>query len=141
MSSEIKIRFANESDFDSLTSNVYISAEILTRKIEWQEIIIAENEDIQVGFLQLEYLWSLVPFIALIKVLPEYQRQGVGKKLLNFAESFLREKEHKEIYSSSQVNEAEPQKWHRHVGFEECGIISGINEGIGEIFFCKSLID
>ncbi|MGI8669438.1 MAG: GNAT family N-acetyltransferase, partial [Aridibacter sp.] len=112
MSSEVKIRFANKSDFDFLNSNVYVSDEILQRKIEWQEIIVAEKNDVQIGFLQLEYLWSSVPYIALIKVLPEFQRQGVGKKLLEFTESLLRENGHKEIYSSSQANEPQPQQWH-----------------------------
>ena len=42
--------------------------------------------------------------------------------------------------SSSQADEPEPQTWHRAIGFEECGIISGLNEGgIGEIFFRKKL--
>lgn len=139
MSSEIKIRFAKKSDLEFLNSNVYISGEILLRKIELQEIIITEKNGVQAGFLQLEYLWSLVPYIALIKVLPEYQRQGIGKKMLEFTESFLREKKYKKLYSSSQANEPNPQEWHRHVGFEECGIITGINEEIGEIFFCKNL--
>ena len=139
MSSEIKVRFAKTKDFDFLNSNIYISEEVLRRKIEWQELIVAEKKDIQVGFIQLEYLWSLVPFISLIKVLPNFQKQGVGKQLLEFIESFLIENKHKEIYSSSQVDEAKPQEWHRHVGFKECGMISGINEGIGEVFFRKHL--
>lgn len=73
-------------------------------------------------------------------MLPEYQRRGVGKALLSYTEEFLREQGHKALYSSSQVDEMEPQAWHRHVGFEECGIIAGINEGgIGEVFFRKPL--
>jgi len=37
------------------------------------------------------------------------------------------------------VDEPEPQAWHRHMGFVECGIINGINEnGIGEVFFRKT---
>jgi len=44
------------------------------------------------------------------------------------------------LYSSSQVDEPKPQAWHRHMGFEECGVINGINQGdIGEIFFRKRL--
>lgn len=139
MDQKANIRLAKPSDLDFLNRKVYISTEILLRKIEWQEIIVAEEQDIQTGFLQLEYLWSLVPYIALIKVLPEYQRKGIGKNLLKFTELFLKEKGHRAIYSSSQVNEASPQEWHRHVGFKECGIISGINKGVGEIFFLKEI--
>jgi GNAT superfamily N-acetyltransferase len=136
----LSIRFATSSDFEFLKKNCHISAEIVSRKISFDEFFIAEIKDNQVGFLQLEYLWSLVPYISLIYVLSEYQRQGIGKALLKFVENFLRSQHHELIYSSSQVNEPEPQAWHRHVGFEECGIISGINHGIGEIFFRKKLV-
>ena len=44
------------------------------------------------------------------------------------------------LYSSSQADEPEAQAWHRRMGFEECGIVSGINEGgIGEVFFRRPL--
>ena len=76
---------------------------------------------------------------ALIQVLPEYRRQGVGKALLRFIEAFLRDAGHEALYSSSQADEPEPQAWHRYMGFEECGFIAGINDGVGEVFFRKSL--
>ncbi len=139
MSQEVKIRFAEDSDAEFLAENVYVSKDILLRKIEWREFIVAEKEGLAVGFLQFEYLWSLVPYIALIRVLPKYRKNGIGTKLLEFIENFLREKGHEEIYSSSQADESEPQNWHRHIGFEECGFISGINEGIGEVFFRKKI--
>lgn len=140
MSKELIIRIALPKDSEFLKRNSHISEEIINRKIEWQEIFVAEIQEIPVGFLQLEYLWSSVPYISLISVLPEYQKQGIGKSLLKFTEDFLRHKNFKSLYSSSQANESEPQAWHRHVGFEECGIIAGINDGIGEIFFCKNLL-
>ena len=148
MSDEIAIRFARVDDLDFAHQDGYISPEILKRKIEGQtalnpdyieDILIAVRNGKRVGYVRLEYLWSIVPYIALIRVLPEYQRQGVGKALLGFIETFLRETGHEALYSSSQADEPEPQAWHRHVGFEECGFIAGINEGIGEVFFRKSL--
>jgi hypothetical protein len=52
----------------------------------------------------------------------------------------LRRQGHTVLYSSSQADEAEPQAWHRHVGFVECGFVAGINAGgVGEIFFRKQL--
>lgn len=140
MSKNLIIRIALPEDAEFLQSNCYISEEIIRRKIEWKEFFIAELDGKLIGFLQLEYLWSLVPYIALIGVLSKYQKQGVGKSLLKFTENFLRDKNHKALYSSSQADEPEPQMWHRHVGFEECGVIAGINEGIGEIFFRKNLL-
>jgi hypothetical protein len=47
---------------------------------------------------------------------------------------------HAALYSSSQVDEPEPQAWHRRAGFKERGILTGLNDGgVGEVFFRKSL--
>ena len=148
MSDEIVIRFARHDDLDFAYQDGYISAEVLKRKIEGQlavnpksieDVVLAEWNGKRVGYVRLEYLWSIVPYISLIRVLPEYRRQGVGKALLQFIKTFLREAGHEVLYSSSQADEPEPQAWHRYMGFEECGFIAGINDGIGEVFFLKSL--
>ncbi len=148
MSEEIVIRFARHDDLDFAYQDGYIPAEVLKRKIEGQlavnpksieDVVLAEWNGKRVGYVRLEYLWSTVPYISLIGVLPEYRRQGIGQALLRFIETFLREAGHEALYSSSQADEPEPQAWHRHVGFVECGYITGINEGVGEVFFRKSL--
>ena len=148
MSEEIAIRFARLDDLDFAYQDGYISVEIMKQKIDAQvalnpdrieDIVIAEWNGKRVGYVRLEYLWSIVPYISLIRVLPEYQRQGVGKALLRFIETFLREAGHEALYSSSQADEPEPQAWHRYVGFAECGLIAGINDGVGEVFFRKNL--
>ena len=136
----ISIRFAVAADLDFVRQDQYLPPELVQRKIEWQEIIVAELNGSLAGYLRLEYLWSKIPYIALIRVLPEYQRRGIGKAILKFVGDSLREQGHTVLYSSSQVDEVGPQGWHRHVGFEECGIVAGINEGgIGEVFFRKQL--
>ena len=148
MPDEIVIRIARLDDLDFAYQDGYVPAEVLKRKIEThaaldpnciEDIVIAEWNEKRVGYVRLEYLWSIVPYISLIQVLPEHRRQGVGKALLRFIETFLRDAGHEALYSSSQADEPEPQAWHRYMGFEECGFIAGINEGAGEIFFRKSL--
>ena len=133
-------RFAVASDLDFVRQDQDILPEIVLRKIEWREVIVAEFNGSLAGYLRLEYLWAKLPYIALIHVLPEYRGRGVGRALLTFVEEFLRAEGHTTLYSSSQADEAEPQAWHRHTGFKECGMIAGINEGgIGEVFFRKEL--
>ncbi len=140
MIEELSVRFANLIDLDFVQQDHHIPTEIVKRKIKWQEVIVAERNGSLVGYVRLEYLWSSIPYIALIYVLPEHRRQGVGKAMIYFIEGFLHDRGHSALYSSSQVNESEPQAWHRHVGFEECGIIAGINAGgVGEVFYCKRL--
>ncbi len=115
-------------------------AEVIKRKVEQREIIVAERAGRLVGYLRFEYLWSVVPYIALIWVVEDQRQRGIGRAMLRYLENVLRQQGHTALYSSSQANEPEPQAWHRHVGFKECGFITGINEGgIGEVFFRKNL--
>jgi hypothetical protein len=43
------------------------------------------------------------------------------------------------LLSSCTVDELEPQAWHRHAGFEECGRWDAFAELKGEVFFAKRL--
>jgi len=136
----VTARLARPADLDFVQRDGYISADLVRQKIDRQEVFVAECEGTLVGYARIEYLWSLVPYLALITVLPSRRRQGAGRALLRAMEEFLRSGGHAVLYSSSQADEPEPQAWHRHMGFVECGIISGINEGgIGEIFFRNQL--
>ena len=132
MSEEIVVRFARLDDLDFAYQDGYITAKILKSKIEAQlalnpdcieDMVIAEWNGKRVGYVRLEYLWSIVPYIALIRVLPEYRRQGVGKALLRFIETFLfatQVTRHSTVHRKR--TSPEPQAWHRHVGFVECGV-------------------
>jgi GNAT superfamily N-acetyltransferase len=136
-----KIRFATLEDLEwCVQEDSEIDEAIIEKKIEEREIVVAEVDGELVGHLRLEYLWSQVPYIGLIRVLPEYRKKGIGRTLLHFLEEFLRSKGHSVLFSSSQADEPRPQAWHRNMRFEECGFIAGINEGeVGEVFFQKAL--
>lgn len=136
------VRFADLEDIHVCRQKDYdhVTSAIIEFKIKQKEIILSEVKNVIVGYLRIEYLWSHIPYIGLITVEDDFRKQGIGKSMLQFLESHLISMKHDVLYSSSQVNEAEPQAWHRHMGFKECGIISGINPGgIGEIFFRKNL--
>lgn len=133
---EIHVRFAHQGDLEYVNQDHFIPAEVVARKIDLKEVVIAESDGQPVGYLRLEYLWSIVPYIALITVDPAHRRVGVGKAILDFVLDYLSGHNHEWLYSSSQADEPEPQAWHRHMGFQDCGIITGINEGgVSEVFF------
>lgn len=139
MAEGISVRFAERDDLEFVGREGRVAADVLRRKVEWREVVVAEQGGELVGQLRLEYLWSVVPCIALVIVARGRRRAGVGKAMLRFTEEFLRGRGHDTLYSSSQADEPEAQGWHRRVGFEECGFIAGINRGVGEIFFRKRL--
>jgi GNAT superfamily N-acetyltransferase len=136
-----KVRLARIDDLAWCVRNDDLVTEgVIERKIELEEIFLAEIEGRIVGYLRLEYLWSTIPYVGVVFVEEDYQRQGIGRAILVFLEAFLHARGHAVLLSSSQVNEPSPQAWHRAMGFQECGILAGINEGgIGEVFFSKSL--
>jgi GNAT superfamily N-acetyltransferase len=145
MKSYIIFRIATAADTEFLLQHGALPPEIIARKIDWGEIIVAEQNapeqyGIVIGHLRLEYLWSKIPYIGLIRVLEPLRRQGIGRALVMFVAEILRRRGDDFLYSSSQADEPEPQNWHRHIGFEECGIIAGINPGgVGEVFFRMKL--
>jgi ribosomal protein S18 acetylase RimI-like enzyme len=138
----ITVRFANQSDLDScFIFDRTDRQDIIQNKIDMHEIILAERCGEVIGYLKLEYIWSKLPYISLIILKPEFRGKGIGTLMLNYLVKFLQLNGFETLLSSSQVNEVEPQTWHRKMGFVECGILNGINEnGVGEVFFRLDLI-
>ena len=84
--------------------------------------------------------WSAIPYIALIRVEQAFWGRGLGRAALAYLEACLRERGQALLLSSSQADEPEPQAWRRAMGFEECGILAGINAGgVGKVFCRKRL--
>ncbi len=137
----VVVRCAEPRDLEWCVAEDPLANEMLMReKIMKDEIFLAELDGEPIGYLRLEFLWSRVPHIGLIFVVEKYQHEGIGRLLLDSLESHLRENGYDIVLSSSQVDEPDSQAWHRAVGFEECGILLGVNErGVGEIFFRKPL--
>lgn len=136
----IEVRHANPGDLPFVAQDGYLPQSTVLRKIESGEVLVAELDGRSVGYLRIEYLWSKLPYIALIRVMPEYRRMGVGMALLRLLEEKLRDAGHDLLLSSSEAGEPEPQAWHRHMGFEDCGRLEGINAGgVDEVFFRKAL--
>ena len=144
MPSEQIIRFATEDDWpfiEEMERNRRVTETVLRSKLKLHDLVIAERDGEHVGYLRLDPLWSCLPFIGLIWVIEEERRRGIGKALLAFVENAARDAGWDVVYSSSDADEPEPQAWHRHVGFEECGFFAGHNPGgVGEVFFRKRLV-
>lgn len=136
----VSARLAAIEDLEFVSQDDYLPYEVVARKIALGECFIVEGNGQPAGYLRLEMLWSLVPYIALIHIQEADRKQGLSRVLLDFVRDHLRGKGYHQLYFSSQADEPEPQAWHRHLGFEECGVINGINEGgVDEVFFRISI--
>lgn len=137
---ELNIKFANQNDLESaMELDLHKNKDVISNKIDREEVIVAELEGEVVGCLKIEYLWTHMPFISYIVVKENLRASGIGERLLKFLENYLKEeKGSKFLLSSSMTNATKAQRWHMRRGFKECGFISSINEdGIGEVFFRK----
>src|SRR5512138_2599196 len=97
----IKVRFATMDYFEWCSSlDSYISDEIMRRKIEASEILLAEIGGQCLGYLRLDYFWSSIPYIALIRVREDQRKQGIGRTMLAFLEDHARSRGVNMILSS-----------------------------------------
>ena len=129
-----------EDDLDVVSQDGHLLDSVVKRKVSDADVFLALRDGEPVGYLRLEWLWSKLPYIEMIWVLGPYRRAGVGRALLAHVEAEVASRGHIALYSSSQADESEPQAWHRRMGFEDCGLLAGLNEGgVGEVFFRKLL--
>lgn len=134
-------RFATYEDKDWIQSkDALVTDEMFEYKLRQKEIVVGEIDGKKMGYLRLEYWYLVMPFMGLVVVEGGYRNKGVGRAMLSFVEEHLVKSGYSVLYSSSDANEPEPQAWHRHMGFKDCGIIAGMNRnGIGEVIFTKHL--
>jgi len=142
---DIKITYATSDDLKYLKKNDdHISPEKVAEKVERRQVIIVKDETTPIGWLRFGYLYDEIPFINMIALEDEHQKQGIGSKLVKFWEEEMKKAGYDMALTSSQANE-EAQHFYRKLGYEDAGSLLGINnepESVGvpaEVFFLKKL--
>lgn len=136
----LDVRLAEPSDVPSVHRLDPLSLDRLRVKADRAELMVAVERNEIVGSLRFGYMWDDSPFIHQIVVAKQSRGRGVGTEMLRFLETMLLEAGHTLLLSSSECSEPRAQYWHRRSGFDEVGIIAGLNEGgVGEVFFSKAL--
>ncbi|MPQ44247.1 GNAT family N-acetyltransferase [Clostridium tarantellae] len=137
----MNFRFARKEDLNSCVElDLHRNTEKILNKIKSNEVIVVEYDNDIIGCLKIEYLWTHLPFISYIVIKENYRKLGVAHSLLKFLEEYLKDSGQTILLSSTMTNNLNSQKWHLSKGFEECGILAGINENkIGELFYKKNL--
>ncbi|MFN2303662.1 MAG: GNAT family N-acetyltransferase, partial [Anaerolineales bacterium] len=115
------VRLAEQADCEFVGQDGVLTQEMVLGKIQRGEIFLLLVAGQPAGYLWIEFLWSLVPYISLIMIREIHRKKGYSHVLLSHVKAHLRAKGYNVLYSSSQLDEPQPQAWHRHMGFEECG--------------------
>lgn len=92
----------------------------LQAKIASGEVIHAETANSIVGILRHSMFWDQVPFMNLIRVSEEYQRQGIGSSLVATWEQNMAKLGHRYVLTSTQSDE-QAQHFYRHLGYTDIG--------------------
>lgn len=134
---KILIRLALNSDIEKLQKlDKWPSFNKWQQMIYCEEAIVLEIDGELVGLLRYSILWTTVPFIGLIYIKPEFQKQGYSRQMLDFLKDYLKKQGYVALLSSSQTNEPVPQAWHVRMGFSTNGIIENIDDdNVGEIVY------
>ncbi len=136
----IYTKYATENDLDWLLDNDDVSKEWAARSVRHREYVIASENDNRVGFLRFSLFWGKFPYMDMIRILPDYQKQGVGTALFNFWQQEMNRQSHKLLLTSSEKDESQPQAWHIRNGFVKGGELTfGQQQTTAEVFFVKDL--
>ncbi len=137
---EITVRRAES--YDSIPPGVVgkLPPALLASKRRDGLVLLAFVRGQPVGWLVENLLWARVPFIELLHVEPNFRRMGIAAAMLAQLTTELRATGRSVLFSSAQDDNPAALSWHLELGFEESGVIDGMNpDDIGEVFFRKPL--
>lgn len=95
------------------------------------------NVGMPIGILRYNLFWDNTPFCTLLYISDKYQRQGYGKKLMEYWENEMEAKGYSLVLTSTQANE-EAQHFYRKLGYRDCGSLI-MKEEPTELFLIKEL--
>ena len=95
------------------------------------------NVGMPIGILRYNLFWDNIPFCTLLYISDKYQRQGYGKKLMEYWENEMEAKGYSFVLTSTQANE-EAQHFYRKLGYRDCGSLI-MKEEPTELFLIKEL--
>jgi GNAT superfamily N-acetyltransferase len=126
---DVRIEAARESDLGSILEiderfkHEHPHREsYLEEGIAFGRVFIARSDEEVAGYLIYHLIWGNTPFLALVRVLQEFQGRGIGRALIGELERTLRAEGFKALISSSTVNES-ANDFHEKMGFRKIGAL------------------
>ena len=110
----------------------------LNKSANGYEII---SDGLEVGVIEYKAFWDGMPYLSLIKLLPEYRRKGIGRQAMQLFETEMKRAGNKALLLSTQSDE-DAQHFYRKLGYKECGSLILENTPFAqptEMFFIKVL--
>lgn len=132
------IKIARENDLNILGRyEKHIEKSELQNKINNEQIRIAEEDSIFIGWLRYGLFWDNTPFINMLYILKQYRSKKAGSNLVESWENDMKIQGYKLVMTSTLSNE-EGQHFYRSLGYKDSGILILPGEP-AEIIFTKNL--
>ncbi len=137
-----EIRCAKDSDKEFwYTLDQHLPEAEFAKKVrDKMGYVIMENKE-PIGVLRYHLFWDNTPFLTLIFIKETYQKNGYGRKAMDFWEQEMKQKGYGMVLVSTQINE-EAQNFYRKLGYKDCGClmidIPGYEQPM-EMFLSKAL--
>ena len=132
------IKYATAEDIAYLKDNDHhITTDLITKKVNNKEYLIAFSNKNAIGFLRFNYFWDNTPFINMLVVNEDNRKTGVGKNLMDFFEAKMKAKGFNMVMTSTLADET-AQHFYRKLGYVDRGCLMLDNEAL-EILFVKKI--
>ena len=97
---------------------------------------VADEDGEILGYVILVYTFFTLGFVELLYVHPDHRRKGIGAALMKYAESICTTEK---LFTSTNLSNTNMQSLLMKLGYEESGIVHGLDEGDPELFYRKVL--
>lgn len=136
--SNIKICYMQDDDKAFWFSlDKHFSETEFDKKVRDKQGYVLFVDDIPIGILRYNLFWDNTPFCTLLYIAEKYQRNGYGKRLMDFWESEMLSLGYDWVLVSTQSDE-DAQHFYRALGYEDCGNLIAPDQPM-ELFLSKRL--
>jgi ribosomal protein S18 acetylase RimI-like enzyme len=113
--------------------------EFIARAVSEGRVVVAEDGETIVGYVQWEPFWDTIPYCNTARILPEHQRRGLGRRLYELLEETFRADGRPFWLSSTEETNERSQRFHEALGFRPIGSLLELDQDVPEIFYRKDL--
>jgi N-acetylglutamate synthase-like GNAT family acetyltransferase len=137
----LSIRLAIENDVDKIISFEHIAQQsesrriFIRRSVATKSCYVASYEQI-VGYAVLEYSFYEMGFMSMLYVHSDWQRHGVGTKLLKHLESVCQTNR---LFTSTNLSNVQMQALLAKLRYKLSGVIHDLDEDDPELVYVKYL--
>lgn len=134
----VSIRYVQDGDKEFWFSlDKHLPETEFGKKVRDKQGYVLLIDDLPVGILRYNLFWDNTPFCTLLYIAEKYQRNGYGKRLMDFWESEMLALGYDWILVSTQSDES-AQHFYRALGYGDCGYLLAPDQPM-EIFLIKHL--